>query len=537
MPSASTPTLFAHNTTHIGGANDVSYDSLAAAPIEGTGEQPTVTLDVAAVGGMYANKIRLVGTEKGLGVNMGGKLIASEAAAIDVDGTVHVTGLVNSGGSAAVTAEKIRLDEGGRIYGNNVSVKADTLVNQRNEALEQSLQKETALLKEKSGALDAVVRRDVTQIKGWFAEWKYQLDIKEATAAYEQQKEATEKARAALQKHEASAVAARKSLSVEVGELKNNADSILYSGGDMTITAKDAVINRGGRIESGADMRIDAPTVRNENSAFSVQRTVGDLRENPVRIRIDEPGNREQGQTFDAGEFREIDSGYGAYHQGNPDRFQLCTFIHTQTQTSENVVRMTNAGVIESGGNLTVTGSLKNDNSRVVAGKHLAVAGATDNIAAETDRRTVTFGYTEASYTDRRSLIHKGHIRKYHSRVYMTPQVEDDRPRSLGIAVFGDQEDVTLPTRRNVNSFLDPFSIDKNTQERLHIEGGLLSLKDPGALFRLRPEPGAKYLIETDPAFTDKRRFLSSDYMLEQLKWDPDKMQKRLGDGFYEWRR
>ena len=184
MPSASTPTLFAHNTTHIGGANDVSYDSLAAAPIEGTGEKPAVTLDVAAVGGMYANKIRLVGTEKGLGVNMGGKLIASEAASIDVDGTVHVTGLVNSGGSAAVTAEKIRLDEGGRIYGNNVSVKADTLVNQRNEALEQSLQKETALLKEKSGALDAVVRRDVTQIKGWFAEWKYQLDIKEATAAY-----------------------------------------------------------------------------------------------------------------------------------------------------------------------------------------------------------------------------------------------------------------------------------------------------------------------------------------------------------------
>ena len=158
--------IFANQTTHIGGANDISYGSLTAAPIEGTGETPAVTLDAAAVGGMYANKIRLVGTEKGLGVNMGGKLVASEAAAIDADGTLHVTGLINSGGRTAVTAEKIQLEAGGRIYGNDISIKADSLVNQRNEELEQNLQKEVRLLKEKSEALDAVVRQDVTQLRG-----------------------------------------------------------------------------------------------------------------------------------------------------------------------------------------------------------------------------------------------------------------------------------------------------------------------------------------------------------------------------------
>ncbi|WP_248676895.1 hemagglutinin repeat-containing protein [Selenomonas artemidis] len=528
--------IFANHTTHIGGANDISYGSLTAAPIEGTGETPTVTLDAAAVGGMYANKIRLVGTEKGLGVNMGGKLVASEAAAIDADGTLHVTGLINSGGSTAVTAEKIQLDEGGRIYGNDISIKADTLVNQRNEAPEQNLQKEVRLLKEKSEALDAVVRQDVTQLRGVRAQRRYQLDIKEATAAYEQQRERTEAARTALANHEASAVAARRNLSVEAGTIKNSADSILYNGSDMTLNAKDAVVNSGGRIESGGNMRITAPTVRNENSAFSVQRVVSPLRSNPVRIRIDEPGNREEGQTFDAGEFDKIDNGYGAYHRGNPDKFQLCTFIHTQTQTSENALRMTNAGVIESGGNLTVAGSLVNDNSQVVAGKHLSITGATDNIAAQTDRRTVTFGYTRASYTDRRNRIHKGHVRKYRRAVFMTPQAEDAQPRSLGIAALGDKEDVTLATRRNVNGFLDPFSIDKTAQEHLRLGDGITTLKDPGALFKLHPEPGAKYLIETDPAFTDKKRFLSSDYMLEQLKWDPDKIQKRLGDGFYERR-
>ncbi len=43
-----------------------------------------------------------------------------------------------------------------------------------------------------------------------------------------------------------------------------------------------------------------------------------------------------------------------------------------------------------------------------------------------------------------------------------------------------------------------------------------------------------KPLVETDPAFTQYKQWLSSDYMLDALKLDPALMQKRLGDGFYE---
>ncbi|WP_165497002.1 hemagglutinin repeat-containing protein [Phytopseudomonas dryadis] len=45
-----------------------------------------------------------------------------------------------------------------------------------------------------------------------------------------------------------------------------------------------------------------------------------------------------------------------------------------------------------------------------------------------------------------------------------------------------------------------------------------------------------RYLIETNPALTELNRFLSSDYMLDQLGYDPDQAQKRLGDGLYEQR-
>ncbi|WP_139807730.1 S-layer family protein, partial [Phytopseudomonas flavescens] len=42
--------------------------------------------------------------------------------------------------------------------------------------------------------------------------------------------------------------------------------------------------------------------------------------------------------------------------------------------------------------------------------------------------------------------------------------------------------------------------------------------------------------IETNPALTELNRFLSSDYMLDLLGYDPDQAQKRLGDGLYEQR-
>ena len=45
-----------------------------------------------------------------------------------------------------------------------------------------------------------------------------------------------------------------------------------------------------------------------------------------------------------------------------------------------------------------------------------------------------------------------------------------------------------------------------------------------------------RYLIETNPALTNMRQFLSSDYLLNGLGLNSDQMQKRLGDGLYEQR-
>lgn len=50
------------------------------------------------------------------------------------------------------------------------------------------------------------------------------------------------------------------------------------------------------------------------------------------------------------------------------------------------------------------------------------------------------------------------------------------------------------------------------------------------------PTISHNYLIETNPALTDLKQFMSSDYLLGQIGYDPDQSQKRLGDGLYEQR-
>lgn len=187
-----------------------------------------------------------------------------------------------------------------------------------------------------------------------------------------------------------------------------------------------------------------------------------------------------------------------------------------------------------------IKGDVTNENSQLTAGTTLTATGRVDNIAKENQERTVTFGTTQGSYTYKRKWPHKSRRRGYNSEVFMTPQVGLSNTSSLKVAEYADHgttpagKDITDTLREQASSFLDPFSLDtrhpSDTTTAWKATAGNLA----SSLYTLHPETTAKYLVETDPAFTNKHNFLSSDYMYQQLKWDPDKVPKRLGDGFYE---
>ncbi|BEO61579.1 hemagglutinin-like protein [Serratia marcescens] len=56
------------------------------------------------------------------------------------------------------------------------------------------------------------------------------------------------------------------------------------------------------------------------------------------------------------------------------------------------------------------------------------------------------------------------------------------------------------------------------------------------ALFSQPTAAGSPFLVVTDERFTRRENFISSDYMLERVGYDPAQVHKRLGDGFYEQR-
>jgi filamentous hemagglutinin len=87
------------------GSNQVSADQAKITPISGNGSAPTFAVDVSALGGMYANKIQLVGTEHGVGVRNAGTIGAQAGElTITVDGRLENTGNLQSQTDTQVAA-------------------------------------------------------------------------------------------------------------------------------------------------------------------------------------------------------------------------------------------------------------------------------------------------------------------------------------------------------------------------------------------------------------------------------------------------
>ncbi len=82
------------------GANRVGADG-SVKPIAGEGGAPVVAVDTGALGGMYANRIRLVSSEKGVGVNLGNLTARQGDIQLDAGGKLTVTNSVASGSIAA----------------------------------------------------------------------------------------------------------------------------------------------------------------------------------------------------------------------------------------------------------------------------------------------------------------------------------------------------------------------------------------------------------------------------------------------------
>lgn len=116
--------IYAKNLNVVTGRNDVNADNLSAtARADDGSEKPELAIDSSALGGMYAGAIRLVGTEKGVGVRLAGDMAASVGdIQIDASGKVR---MANASANQAVTVKGQSLDVQGKVYA-GTQVKVNT---------------------------------------------------------------------------------------------------------------------------------------------------------------------------------------------------------------------------------------------------------------------------------------------------------------------------------------------------------------------------------------------------------------------------
>jgi filamentous hemagglutinin len=92
--------IHANDLSVTAGANRVSADGSVKA-IAGQGATPTVAVDTGALGGMYANRIRLVSSDKGVGVNLGNLNARQGDIQLDASGKLTVANSLASGSLTA----------------------------------------------------------------------------------------------------------------------------------------------------------------------------------------------------------------------------------------------------------------------------------------------------------------------------------------------------------------------------------------------------------------------------------------------------
>jgi filamentous hemagglutinin len=106
--------IWAKNLNIITGSNQVDYNTLHTETIIGDVNTPQVAVDVAQLGGMYARKIYMEGTEKGVGVNSLG--IISSTGDIDINSEGKVTLAQTSAGGNIAIAAKDQVNNQGSLY-------------------------------------------------------------------------------------------------------------------------------------------------------------------------------------------------------------------------------------------------------------------------------------------------------------------------------------------------------------------------------------------------------------------------------------
>ena len=452
--------VWAQDTQVVTGKNAIAVDSTGKVTnTSKTGESSQVGLDVAAIGGMYANSMYLVGTNDGFGVNNQGVLSAQNKLTIDSTGKLQNTGTI-AATDANVTTKSLEQMNKGKFYVDTAKITTDSVTQTGN---------------------------------------------------------ATTK--------EAPVMIAQKDLSIATKSIVNTAGSVIKAEGKLqlgktmdqngTVSGKiDSVVNTASTIEFGQGGALLAKSVDNKNGGITLKRVAVEGKEH-VKNEVAPSGSIKRYQLSEEriyGHDDEIPKDKVVVHSSenlqlsiNGKHHDSWTKYEYDRTREEDVVDTSNPGRIISGGNLHVdVDHMVNEASQISAAGDITGTVGHYEQSNPKGNEYITEEGTATSYS------------RHHKKGWDTTNIREAEykntkvnPKDVPVAVYGGHVE--------------------NSKSDTTVDASLLN-----SMSQLSTNPNTSYVIETDPNFTNRRNFLSSDYVLFRLKLDPMNIQKRLGDGYYE---
>ena len=452
--------VWAQDIQVVTGKNDISVDATGKVTnTHKTGESSQVGLDVAAIGGMYANSMYLVGTNDGFGVNNQGVLSAQNKLTIDSTGKLQNTGTI-AATDANITTKSLEQMNKGKLYVDTAKITTDSVIQTGNATT-----KEAPVMiaqKDLSIATKSIVNTDGSVIK---AEGKLQL-----------------------------------------GKTMDEKGTV---SGKM-----DSVVNTASTIEFGQGGALLAKSVDNKNGGITLKRVAVEGKEH-VKNEVAPSGSIKRYQLSEEriyGHDDEIPKDKVVVHSSenlqlsiNGKHHDSWTKYEYDRTREEDAVDTSNPGRIISGGNLHVdVDHMVNEASQISAAGDITGTVGHYEQSNPKGNEYITEEGTATSYS------------RHHKKGWDTTNIREAEykntkvnPKDVPVAVYGGHVE--------------------NSKSDATVDTSLLN-----SMSQLSTNPNTSYVIETDPNFTNRRNFLSSDYVLSRLKLDPMNIQKRLGDGYYE---
>lgn len=581
--------LYANRLNVVAGANQVNYAVLGVQIIQGAGNAPAVAIDVAALGGMFANSIRMIGTEAGVGVRSYGKMAATVGdVSIDIAGKITLAADISATDKLHISSGDSIINQAKVTSGGNMDLQAANVIDNHGKQLLSggNLSMNSTSLNNAGGTVQSnrnarvVLRSNFTNARGDTFAAAGDLAVN-TTGNFVNHSDLT----------------AGGNLSVLAANIDNRKDGLL-SAGQTTLLQADQSITNTGRV-FGQDIAVSGKSLTNDHEG-----TYGDgipagaiAARNTLNMGAATIVNREHALIKSDGDM----SIGGALDSSN--------------KATGTAISITNSSAaIDSGGKLNIASAkllntnahfasdIELDSSKTRSWTEYEIDGSPTiytpeevTIVDEGDHNKIMVNATGArqdNYTRRiikettnRTVVTQTDPGKILARSDMTltgGTVTNDKSAivaggNLNAQIDGANNGGTNPqgeifVHRDIESmrhttescgFLNSKRCNKEDYSHpdvdlpvTHFDLGIWqaaahtqpnSTANPAngnapsiaqliasQLYRPVTTPGQTYLIETDPAFANYRNFLSSDYLLNRMGMNPQTAPKRLGDGYYE---